>query len=239
MIAILKREFNSYFYSPVGYVFLFVFFTASGLFFLTGPLYTGVADISSVFSMMFWIMMIIIPVLTMRLLADDRRLKTDQLTLTSPISLTSIVVGKFLSAVVIFSIGVLMILFYAVALSLFTESMNWVGIWGNVLGMMLLGMLFISVGIFVSSLTENQMVAAIGSMLMNFLLFSVELIAAIVPFKFLQEALYSISVFSRYSQITSGIFDFRMILFFVSFFVSFIVCFLFLTVRNMERRRWN
>jgi|BioPla2DNA2_1021312.scaffolds.fasta_scaffold10888_3 ABC-2 type transport system permease protein len=235
MIAILKREFNSYFYSPVGYVFLFVFFAASGLFFLTGPLYTGVADISSVFSMMFWIMMIIIPVLTMRLLADDRRLKTDQLTLTSPISLTSIVVGKFLSAVVIFSIGVLMILFYAVALSLFTESMNWVGIWGNVLGMMLLGMLFISVGIFVSSLTENQMVAAIGSMLMNFLLFSVELIAAIVPFKFLQEALYSISVFSRYSQITSGIFDFRMIL----FFVSFIVCFLFLTVRNMERRRWN
>ena len=127
-----------------------------------------------------------------------------------------------------------MILFYAVALSLFTESMNWVGIWGNVLGMMLLGMLLYRWE-YLSSLTENQMVAAIGSMLMNFLLFSVELIAAIVPFKFLQEALYSISVFSRYSQITSGIFDFRMIL----FFVSFIICFLFLTVRNMERRRWN
>lgn len=235
MIAILKREFNSYFYSPVGYVFLFVFFAASGLFFLTGPLYSGRADISSVFSMMFWVMMIIIPVLTMRLLADDKRLKTDQLTLTSPISLTSIVFGKFLSALVIFLIGVSMILFYGIALSAFTESMNWTAVWGNVLGMILLGMLFISVGILISSLTESQMVASIGAMLVNFLLFAIELIAPILPFKFLQDAFYSVSVFSRYSEITSGIFDFRTIL----FFISFTVVFLFLTIRIMERRRWN
>lgn len=235
MIAILKREFNSYFYSPVGYVFLFVFFVTSGLFFFTGPLYTGRADISSVFSAMFWVMLIIIPVLTMRLLADDKRLKTDQLTLTSPISLTGIVVGKFLSALVIFLIGVGMILLYAIALSLFAETMNWTAVWGNIIGMVLLGMLFISVGLLVSSLTESQMVSAVGAMLMNFLIFAIELVAPVLPFQFLQNAFYSVSVFSRYTEITNGIFDFRTIL----FFISFTVVFLFLTIRFMERRRWN
>lgn len=94
MTAIVKREIASYFTSPLGYVFLAVFYGFSGLFLWLGCLRAGQSDMGVVFSMMFFIMMIMIPILTMRTMADDKRQKTDQLTLTSPVSLFGIVAGN-------------------------------------------------------------------------------------------------------------------------------------------------
>ena len=98
MTAILKREFASYFTSPLGYVYLAVFYGFSGLFLWITCLSSGSADMQYVFLWMFFIMMILIPILTMRTMADDKRQKTDQLTLTSPVSLFGLVAGKFLAA---------------------------------------------------------------------------------------------------------------------------------------------
>lgn len=245
MTAILKREFTSYFTSPLGYVFLAVFYCFSGLFLWMLSLRQGSADMSGTFLWMFFIMIILIPVLTMRTMADDKRQKTDQLTLTSPISLFGLVTGKFLAAFFIFMLGVAVLLIYALfisgavadtaAQSGVEASFGWASVFGNLVGITLVGAVFISVGIFISSLTENQMIAAIGSIGANIVLCLFDVLATYVKVDWLQELIMSLSLFYKYQEFTYGIFSLTNIV----FFLSLIVLFNFFTMRVLERRRWS
>ena len=233
MFAIFKREFRAYFTSPLGYVFLAIFYAFSGLFFYIFALSVGSTDISSVFLMMFMVLMVFVPLLTMRLLSEDKKQKTDQLTLTAPVSLLSIVMGKFLAAYAIFAIGVAVMPVYGFVMSTFA-TVSWLPIWGNTVGLLLLGGIFVSIGLFISSLTENQMIAAIGGFFINLMILLMNTLKSALPNGFLQDVLSSISVYSRYSEITNGIFSLSSLI----FFVSVIFIFLFLTVRVLEKRRW-
>lgn len=233
MLAIMKRELLSYFTSPLGYVFVAVFYLFSGVFLYLFTLYSQSADMSSVYIGMFFVMLIMIPILTMRLMAEENRQKTDQLLLTSPVSLTRLVMGKFLSAFSIIAMCVLIFVVYGIVLSCFVD-MNWAIIWGNIVGMLLLGALCVSSGLFISTLTENQMIAAVGSIGINIAFILVDSFAAVMPIKFLQDVFYSLSFYSRYNEFTLGIFSLSNVFFFVS--VAFV--FLFLTVRVLEKRRW-
>lgn len=239
MPAIIKREISSYFTSPLGYVFLAVFYGFSGLFLWMNCLATGSAEIAGVFVLMFFIMMILIPVLTMRTMADDKRQKTDQLTLTSPVSLFGLVMGKFLAAFFVFFCAVLILLVYAVFMSAAViksgNEFAWATFWGNFVGMILIGGVFISVGIFISNLTENQMIAAIGSIGANIVLCLFDIISNYIPVEGIRNVINSLSVFYKYEEFTVGIFSLKNIL----FFVSLIVIFNFLTMRFIERRRWS
>ena len=233
MFAIFKRELKAYFTSPLGYVFLAIFYAFSGLFFYIFSLSVGSTDISSVFLMMFIVLMVFVPLLTMRLLSEDKKQKTDQLILTAPVSLLSIVMGKFLAAYAIFAIGVAVMPVYGFVMSTFA-TVSWLPIWGNTVGLLLLGGIFVSIGLFISSLTENQMIAAIGGFFINLMILLMNTLKSALPNGFLQDVLSSISVYSRYSEITNGIFSLSSLIFFVS--VIFIL--LFLTVRVLEKRRW-
>ncbi len=233
MFAIFKRELKAYFTSPLGYVFLAIFYAFSGLFFYIFSLSVGSTDISSVFLMMFIVLMVFVPLLTMRLLSEDKKQKTDQLILTAPVSLLSIVMGKFLAAYAIFAIGVAVMPVYGFVMSTFA-TVSWLPIWGNTVGLLLLGGIFVSIGLFISSLTENQMIAAIGGFFINLIILLMNTLKSALPNGFLQDVLSSISVYSRYSEITSGIFSLSSLI----FFVSVIFIFLFLTVRVLEKRRW-
>lgn len=239
MPAIIKREISSYFTSPLGYVFLAVFYGFSGLFLWMNCLAAGSAEIAGVFVLMFFVMMILIPVLTMRTMADDKRQKTDQLTLTSPVSLFGLVMGKFLAAFFVFFCAVLILLVYAVFMSAaVVKSGNefaWATFWGNFVGMILMGGVFISVGIFISNLTENQMIAAIGSIGANIVLCMFDIISNYIPVEGIKNVINSLSVFYKYEEFTVGIFSLKNIL----FFLSLIVIFNFLTMRFIERRRWS
>ena len=239
MKAIMKREIASYFTSPLGYVFLAVFYGFSGLFLWMGCLRAGQSDMGVVFSMMFFIMLIVIPILTMRTMADDKRQKTDQLTLTSPVSLFGIVAGKFLAAFFVFFCAVLVMLIYALFLANAVKTsgvvFGWATFWGNFMGMILMGGVFISIGIFISNLTENQMIAAIGSIGANIALCMFDLISNYVPNETIASILNNLSVFYKYSEFTVGIFSLKNIV----FFLSIIVIFNFLTMRFIERRRWS
>lgn len=239
MKAIMKREIASYFTSPLGYVFLAVFYGFSGLFLWMGCLRAGQSDMGVVFSMMFFIMLIMIPILTMRTMADDKRQKTDQLTLTSPVSLFGIVVGKFLAAFFVFFCAVLIMLVYALFLASAVKTTDgvfgWAAFWGNFMGMILIGGVFISLGVFISNLTENQMIAAIGSIGANIALCMFDLISNYVPNETVKNILNNLSVFYKYSEFTVGIFGLKNIV----FFLSIIVVFNFLTMRFIERRRWS
>lgn len=233
MTAITKRELASYFTTPLGYVFLAVFCGFSGLFLWLGCLRAGQSDMGVVFSMMFFILMIMIPVLTMRTMADDKRQKTDQLTLTAPVSLFGIVAGKFLAAFAVFFFGMIVMLIYAVFLSAAVESFGWAVFWGNFLGMSLIGGVFISAGIFISNLTENQMIAAIGSIGANIAICMFDVISEYVPNETAKNILGELSVYYKYSEFTIGIFSLKNVV----FFMSIIVIFVFLTTRTTERRR--
>lgn len=233
MTAITKRELASYFTTPLGYVFLAVFCGFSGLFLWLGCLRAGQSDMGVVFSMMFFILMIMIPVLTMRTMADDKRQKTDQLTLTAPVSLFGIVAGKFLAAFAVFFCGMIVMLIYAVFLSAAVESFGWAVFWGNFLGMSLIGGVFISAGIFISNLTENQMIAAIGSIGANIAICMFDVISEYVPNETAKNILGELSVYYKYSEFTIGIFSLKNVV----FFMSIIVIFVFLTTRTTERRR--
>ncbi len=233
MFAIFKRELKAYFTSPLGYVFLAIFYAFSGLFFYIFSLSVGSTDISSVFLMMFIVLMVFVPLLTMRLLSEDKKQKTDQLILTAPVSLLSIVMGKFLAAYAIFAIGVAVMPVYGFVMSTFA-TVSWLPIWGNTVGLLLLGGIFVSIGLFISSLTENQMIAAIGGFFINLMILLMNTLKSALPNGFLQDVLSSISVYSRYSEITRGIFSLSSLI----FFVSVIFIFLFLTVRVLEKRRW-
>ncbi len=147
MFAIFKRELKAYFTSPLGYVFLAIFYAFSGLFFYIFSLSVGSTDISSVFLMMFIVLMVFVPLLTMRLLSEDKKQKTDQLILTAPVSLLSIVMGKFLAAYAIFAIGVAVMPVYGFVMSTFA-TVSWLPIWGNTVGLLLLGGIFVSIGLF-------------------------------------------------------------------------------------------
>lgn len=233
MFAIFKRELKAYFTSPLGYVFLAIFYAFSGLFFYIFSLSVGSTDISSVFLMMFIVLMVFVPLLTMRLLSEDKKQKTDQLILTAPVSLLSIVMGKFLAAYAIFAIGVAVMPVYGFVMSTFA-TVSWLPIWGNTVGLLLLGGIFVSIGLFISSLTENQMIAAIGGFFINLMILLMNTLKSALPNGFLQDVLSSISVYSRYSEITNGIFSLSSLI----FFVSVIFIFLFLTVRVLEKRCW-
>ena len=233
MLAIFKRELRAYFTSPLGYVFLAIFYAFSGVFFMIFSLGMGTTDMSNVFLLMFIVLMVFVPLLTMRLLSEDKKQKTDQLTLTAPISLFGIVMGKFLAAYAIFAIGVAVMPTYGFVMSSFA-SVSWLPIWGNTAGLLLLGGIFVSGGLFISSLTENQMIAAIGSFFINLMVLLIDTLVGMVPAGIIKTALSSISIYSRYAEITNGIFSLSSVIFFPS--VTFI--FLFLTVRVLEKKRW-
>lgn len=145
MLAIFKREFNSYFTSPIGYVFIAMFYFISGIFFFLYNLAAASAELRYVYSMLFTCSALLMPILTMRMLSEDKRQKTDQILLTSPVSLTGLLMGKFLAAFLVYVIAVSITLVYALVLSVFV-SFNWAVIVSSYVGILLLGAALIAVG---------------------------------------------------------------------------------------------
>ncbi|MCL2755419.1 MAG: ABC transporter permease [Oscillospiraceae bacterium] len=241
MTAIFLREFKSYFITPLGYVFIGVYLLFSGAFFylftLTGAGFgsdMGTVDFSTMFTLMFFVLMVTIPLLTMRLLSEERKSKTDQLLLTAPVSLTSLVFAKFAAAFCIFLLSTAIMPVYGVVLGFFTDSLNWWTLLGNVAGLVLLGAVYTAAGLFISSLTENQMVAAVISVFVNISFLLTNLAAMHVPVRPVADAMKAVSLLERYDRFTIGLFEPENVL----FFASIVTVFLFLTVRVLEKRRW-
>lgn len=234
MGAIFRRDLLGYFTSPVGYIFLGVFYAVSGFFFYSSSISAGSTDLSQLFIMLYFALLVLVPILTMRSFSEEKKQKTEQCILTAPVSLGGIVLGKFLSAFVVYLIGISCTAVYAVTVSFFA-SPDWNVVLGNITGLVLLGASFVALGILVSSLTENQMVAAILSMVLILALYVLQVIANYVSIEWIATALTSIAFSSRYQTFTAGILDFSNVL----FFVSATVVFLFLTVRVLEKRRWG
>ena len=234
MGAIYRREIGAFFTSGVAYVFLSVFTLLSGIYFFFGVIGSGTTETSPMFSSMFTIVLFLIPILTMKLLSEEKKNRTDQGLLTAPVGLWSIVLGKYFAALTLFVIAESVVFIYSIILA-YLGDVVWSTLLGNYFAMLFLGSAFIAVGLFISSLTENQMASAVASMLALFVLYLFDSLASNISNEVVRKAMLSVSFYSRYLEFTQGIFNITSIVFFVS--VAFI--FNFLTVRGLDKRRWS
>lgn len=233
MLAIYKREMRSYFTSPTGYIFAAVFLCASGFLFAFSTLQMQTADVSSYFEFLMYAYIVIIPLLTMRSFAEEKKSGTEQLILTSPVSLISIVMAKFLAAFTMFFGTFLLTGLYLIPYSHYATDPNWARIIGCAIGIILVGMCFIAIGIFVSSLTDSLFTAALGTIGILCGLVVVAVINGLLDNQVLRTVLDWVSIYSRYQNFTYGIFDIASAI----YYISICIVFLFLTVRVYEKRR--
>lgn len=234
MLAIYKREMKAYFISPLGYVFLGVYLLLSGAVFCFSTLYEMTSDLTEYFATLLFCFIILLPLLTMKLFSEEKRARTEQLLLTAPVSVFSVVFAKFLAAYTMFAGATVFTGLYFLLLSAFGNVQ--VGLlFGNLLAILLIGMAFIAVGVFVSAITETQLSAAILTIgiLLGFMFISA--LSDYIPVEWIRFVLSSLSVFYRYQNFSHGIFDIAALV----YYLSLTGLFLALTVRSVDSRRWR
>ncbi len=236
MFAIYKREMRAYFSSPVGYMFCAIFFAVSAFLFMIYNVQAGEnASYASYFSVLLYLFIVIIPLLTMKLVSEERKMRTDQLVMTAPVTLLGIVMGKYLAALTMFGgMFIATSAIYYIPLALYGTP-NAAMYIGCVIGIFLIGSAFIAIGIFISSLTENQFIAAFGTIGAIVFLLLVSALNNYINSEVIRNFLSGISVTSRYTYFSYGIFSYDSLI----YYVSLSAVFLFLTVRVLEKRRWS
>lgn len=234
MPVIFKRDLLAYFRTPVGYVFMGVFTSLSGLIFYLYNLQYLSGDLLTFLSQLTLLVMLLCPLLTMRLICEDRQKKTDQLLLTSPVGLGSMVVGKYLAAACV--MGLTILLTNTCTLIIAVCGRVYAGEWFvGYLGFTLQSLAFLALDLFVSCFAKSQMTGAVLAFGANFLLWMVDLLAARLPFQWMSNAAQFISLYGRYEPFRLGQLSFSGVL----FFLTFIACCLVGAVRVLDARRFS
>lgn len=234
MRAVWKRELKAYLKSPLGYVYLFLFLFATGFMFCTINVRSGVSDVQYYFQMCCYILIVAIPLLTMRLFPEERRNKTDQILITAPISITKMVLGKFFAAYSMFLISLLPTLF-CVGFLLIYGNVEWGVLLGNYVGFLLVGAAYIAIAMLMSSVTESPIIAFMLG-LFSLLFFALcDLLLSITDIVIITKLVNLISVSTRFLKFSSGLFDLSSIF----YFLSLTVIFLFVNIRIIDKRRWS
>lgn len=232
MTAIFKREFKAYFQTPIGYIVLAAFYFFSGFFFMY-YFANGVPKVEYVISSMLTVTVFIMPIITMRLMSEDKRQKVDQALLTAPVKLTSVVMGKFLAALAVFALGFApTIIFEAIVMSY--VKVNVLNFAYALIGILLLGGALISLGMFISTLTESSVVSAILTLVINILLLYISNFIEMISVSWIAAVLEELAIINKYTSFTENMIALPDIV----YFLSATAIFIFLCVRALERRRW-
>ena len=234
MGAILKRELGAYFSSATAYVVMAVYFFFSGLFFNFYCISANSSSLSYVYGNMFYIILFLIPIITMKTFAEEKKQKSDQALLTAPTSLTEIVLGKFLGAFCLYAICCCIFLVYAVVISFFA-SPEWSVILCTFIGILLLGGSLIAINVFISVMTESMVVAAVIGMGVGLVISMTNYLISLIQVDWIANILNKINFLSYYENFTYGILS----IVDVVFLLSVTALFLFFTVRVLEKRRWS
>ena len=223
MLAIIKKELKSYLLTPMGYVFIGLFLIMFSLFFYISVYQYEVVNFEYIFYNGATILTFITPVLTMRMFAEERKTGTEQLILTSPRSLTSVVLGKFVAALIIVLVTEILTFMYYIILSFFGEPSLKVAL-VTLFGFFVLAAGYISFGMFASSITENQIVACV-------LPIGVFIVMMFLPN--INEAFSFFSLINMFDKFPNGVIALDEIVAFVSFAILFIT----LTIIILQRRK--
>lgn len=223
MWAIIKKEVKSYFLSPIGYVFIGLFLAMCSVFFYLDVAYYGSLQFENMFYSASTILTFIVPILTMRMFAEERKTGTEMLLYTSPRSITSIVLGKFFASMIVIIITEICTLFYLAILYCFgTPHIQTVLV--TLLGFFMLSMAYISFGMFASSITENQIIA--GVVTIGFFI-----ITWFLPN--FSEILTPLSLINMFNKFPSGLIAIQEIVTYITFTIFFVI----LTIIVLQRRK--
>ena len=236
MRAVFRHELSSYFTGVTGYVFSAFLLLFTGIYTMVYNLQSASVHFEYVLGSMSFVFLIIVPILTMRVLAEERRQKTDQLLYALPIGMTRVVLGKYLAMITVVAIPCAIMGAYPLILRSFGNVPLGTA-YGTLLAFFLLSCTLSAVGMLISSLTDNQAVAAGLCFVVMLLLYFMNSLAGFLSDSdgLLCTVMESLSVFERFYTFVSGVFDLTAVLYFASIIG---VC-LFVTVQMMEKRRWN
>lgn len=236
MKAIYKRELQAYFHSFLGALFIGATLFLLGIYFSVYDLFMGYPYIGYALSAVVFLFLISIPVLCMRILAEERQKKTDQLILTSPVSVGGIVAGKFLALATVFAIPVVIISFYPVIMNLF-GAIDFGKSYVAILGFFLYGLACIAICIFISSLTESQVIAAVISFAVLFLTYVMSGICNMISStgNLLTKILSAFDMVGRFDDLLNG----SLYISSIVYYLSVILLFLVFTVQSIQKRRYQ
>lgn len=232
MTAIFKREFKGYFRTPIGYIVLAAYYLFLGIYFSLIYSY-GSPDISSLLLAMSVVVTFTVPIITMRLMSEDRRQKVDQVLLTSPVSLTGIVLGKFFAALLVYTIGFAPSVIFEIIVASYV-SVNVLSFIYSLFGMILLGAALISIGMLISSLTESPVISAILTLVVNILVLYMSSFSSMINISWISNIIKKAAFISAVDSFGNNVFSVPDIV----YFLSITAAFLFLCVRSLEKRRW-
>lgn len=180
MLAIYKKELRSYFTSMIGYLFIGFLLAIVGVYFMAYNLKGGYANFEYVLNSMIFVFVILVPILTMRLLAEEKRQKTDQLLFTSPLSVSKIVTGKYLAVLTVFVSAMGITMFYPLILSKY-GTVSFKLAYTGILGFILVGAAYLAIGLFLSAMFESQAIAAVVTFVVLLVTFIMQGIVSLLP----------------------------------------------------------
>lgn len=233
MGAVYKREMKAYFTSPIGYIVMAVMLFLMGLYF-TYMFSAGYSDISFLFMSISSVSLFVSPIITMRLVSEDKKQKVDQVLLTAPVKLWKIVTGKFLAAFSLFMLPFTASIIFQIILNINSADVSWVMFLSNLVGIALYGAAIIAIGLFISSMTESQIIAGIVGMVVSFFIMQIDYFATAIDVEWVSTACTHFSFVNRFYAFTSGQIDASNIV----FFLSVAVLFIYFTTLALDRKRW-
>ncbi len=232
MIATFKKEIYSYFNSLSAYSFLAMYYLFAGYYFFFNNLYKNTADMKSIFDFLFTITVFLLPILTMNLFSEEYKNKTYVLFEISRQAKICIVLAKYFSAVFVYICAISIVLIMGVIVNIYSE-INWIVLLGNTLGLLLLGMTLIAIGLFISALTESQVIAALGSVVVAFSIVLLGFSAMLSDNGTLAGIVKSLDFDSHFKGFKMGIIRLEDLI----FFISITGLFIYFTTLVLESKR--
>ncbi|MFW5892209.1 MAG: gliding motility-associated ABC transporter permease subunit GldF [Bacteroidota bacterium] len=244
MYTLFVREINNFFNNLIGYITIAVFLIINSLFLWVFPVETnilnsGYANLEGLFSIGPYVFLFLIPAITMRFFADENKSGTIEFLLTKPLTDLQIVLAKYFAAVVLVVISLLPALLYVITVyryGLPPGNLDMGATWGSFIGLLFLGAVFVSIGLFSSALTDNSIVSfMISIFLCGFIYIGFEFIYSLDFFGNFDLFIRDLGIFAHYTSISRGVIDSRDVI----YFLSVIVVFLLLTKIKLESRKWE
>lgn len=244
MFTLFLKEIRSFFSSLSGYIVIIVFLIANSLFMFVFPgefniLDTGYANIDPLFILSPWIFLFLVPAVTMRLFSDEKRTGTIELLLTRPVSDLKIVLSKYFAGLVLVLFSLIPTLIYFITVYLLGSpvgNLDTGAIWGSYIGLFFLASIYVAIGVFASSITENQIISFIIAVLMSFILYiGFESISTLGIAKGIDDVIIKLGINDHYRSMSRGVLDTRDILYFISVSAIFIL----FTRIKLESRKWK
>jgi ABC-2 type transport system permease protein len=234
--VIARRELSSYFYSPIAYVVMVIFLFICGVLFFEDFQPGHVAAMRSLFEWMVFLLVFAIPVLSMGLMSQEWATGTIETLMTAPVEETDVIIGKFLGSLGFFLVLLAPTMIYVLMLVIYSPSFDFGPIFSGYLGIVLVGALFISIGLFCSSLTRSQVVAAVSAAAILFAITIVPMwLGQRTTLGWFLRGVADQMVFRRYTDFSRGVIDTGNLI----FFLATTAVFLFLSVKALESRRWR